>query len=102
MPEPAVKVADALLVIPPEIDIATFAELFQVPPAATVINPVNVGVPPLITKLPEVPPPTVVVPLTVKVPPFTVKEVPSPILKLLLIVVLMFVLTLALPVVATL
>jgi len=55
------------LVIPPANETAKLPELFHVAPAATVTNPVNVGVPAANTKLPLVPPPTVVVPVTPKV-----------------------------------
>ncbi len=77
-PVPAAKVP--LLVIPPRKVMAEFPELFQVPPALIVTDPVNVLAPVAedIVKLPLVPTPTVVVPVTVNAKPAMVKEVPSP------------------------
>src|ERR1044072_7100706 len=72
-PVPAVNVP--LLVIPPLNVTFELPLLFQVPPAFTVTNPVNIFVPAvaLMVKLPLVPPPMVVVPETVRLKPAALK-----------------------------
>jgi len=79
---PAVKVP--LFVIPPLNVMGEFPELFQVPPALIVTNPVKILVPVAeeMTKVPVVPPPTVVVPVTVNAKPAAVKVAPFPMLRL--------------------
>ena len=89
-PDPAVKVAVALLAMPPLNSTGAFPELFHVLPALVVTRPVKSFAPEaeLMTRLPLDPPPTVVVPETVKANAAAVNVLPFPIVRFEMVVAL--------------